>query len=181
MKRLAILGSTGSIGQSALSLVDMFPDRFKVVSLAANARAELLCQQAIKYRPEMVALYDQSSGRELAERLPGIRVATGEAGVIEAAVHEGVDAVMSAISGAAGLIPTWNAILAGKDIALANIALAAEFPRLHQRGFGCDGNKCVYFRLELRNPFQKKACELNGRERFAPDQPPEIPGRAAAS
>ena len=120
VKRLAILGSTGSIGQSALSLVDMFPDRFKVVTLAANAKAELLCQQALKYRPAMVALYDQSSGRELAQRLSGIRVAFGAEGVTEAAVHEDVDAVVSAISGAAGLVPTWKAILAGKDIALAN-------------------------------------------------------------
>jgi len=120
IKRLAILGSTGSIGQSALSLVDMFPDRFKVVSLAANAKVDLLCQQALKYRPTVVALCDQSSSRELARRLPGIRVASGTEGVTEAAVHEEVDTVVSAISGAAGLIPTWNAILAGKDIALAN-------------------------------------------------------------
>ncbi|MFB3906546.1 MAG: 1-deoxy-D-xylulose-5-phosphate reductoisomerase [Acidobacteriota bacterium] len=120
MKRLAILGSTGSIGQSALSLVDMFPDRFRVATLAANAKIDLLCQQALKYRPEMVALYDESSSRTLAERLPGIRVASGAQGVKEAAIHERVDAVVSAISGGAGLIPTWNAILAGKDVALAN-------------------------------------------------------------
>ncbi len=121
MKRLAILGSTGSIGRSALSLVDMFPDRFKVVTLAANAKVDLLCEQALKYRPAMVALYEESSSRELGQRLPpGIRVASGAQGVTEAAVHEDVDAVVSAISGAAGLIPTWNAILAGKDIALAN-------------------------------------------------------------
>jgi 1-deoxy-D-xylulose-5-phosphate reductoisomerase len=77
IKTLAILGSTGSIGQSALSLVDLFPDRFKVVTLAANAKVELLCQQALKYRPAMVALCDQASSRELAERLPGVRVASG--------------------------------------------------------------------------------------------------------
>jgi len=120
MKRLAILGSTGSIGQSALSLVDMFPDRFKVETLAANARADLLCEQALKYRPAMVALSDPARATELADRLPGIRVASGVEGVTEAAVLDGVDAVVSAISGAAGLIPTWNAILAGKNIALAN-------------------------------------------------------------
>jgi 1-deoxy-D-xylulose-5-phosphate reductoisomerase len=120
VKRLAILGSTGSIGRSALSLVDMFPDRFKVVTLAANANLDLLCQQALKYRPAMVALCDQSLSRELAARLPGIRVACGVEGVTEAAVYEDVEAIVSAISGAAGLIPTWNAILAGKDVALAN-------------------------------------------------------------
>lgn len=167
VKRLAILGSTGSIGQSALSLVDMFPDRFKVVTLAANAKADLLCQQALKYRPAMVALYDQSASRELAERLPGIRVASGPGGVTEAAVHEGVDAVVSAISGAAGLVPTWKAILSGKDVALANketlviagelvmrtvssrqvklLPVDSEHAALHQclRGAGCDEVKLL--------------------------------------
>lgn len=120
MKRLSILGSTGSIGQSALNLVDMFPDQFQVVSLAANARVDLLCEQALKYRPAVVALFDQKAAGALRDRLPGIRVLGGREGVIEAAVHSEVDSVVAGISGAAGLEPTFSALLAGKRIALAN-------------------------------------------------------------
>jgi 1-deoxy-D-xylulose-5-phosphate reductoisomerase len=120
MKRLCILGSTGSIGQSALSLVDMFPDRFQVASLAANARKDLLCEQALKYKPEVVALFDRTAVEALRERLPGVRVVAGREGVIEAAVHEGGDSVVAGISGAAGLEPTFSAILARKHVALAN-------------------------------------------------------------
>jgi len=120
MKRLSILGSTGSIGQSALNLVDMFPDQFQVVSLAANARVDLLCEQALKYRPAVVALFDPKAAGALRDRLPGIRVLGGREGVIEAAVHPEVDSVVAGISGAAGLEPTFSALLAGKRIALAN-------------------------------------------------------------
>ena len=120
MKKLAILGSTGSIGQSALSLVDMFPDQFKVVTLAARANAKLLYQQALRYQPELVALQAEDAASDLAESLPGIQVASGLTGITEAAIHSNVDAVIAAIAGAAGLIPTFNAVLAGKDIALAN-------------------------------------------------------------
>jgi 1-deoxy-D-xylulose-5-phosphate reductoisomerase len=120
MKRLAILGSTGSIGQSALSLVDMFPDRFQVVALAANARADLLREQADKYRPRIVALYEAEAASRLQESLPGMHVVSGREGVIAAAVAPEVEMVVAGISGAAGLEPTYHAIQAGKDVALAN-------------------------------------------------------------
>jgi 1-deoxy-D-xylulose-5-phosphate reductoisomerase len=120
MKRVSILGSTGSIGQSALSVVSLHSDRFRVVALAANNQVDLLCEQAEKFNPELVALRDLPAAEALQDRLPGIRVAGGLEGVIEAATHPDADIVVSGISGFAGLIPTYQAMRAGKDIALAN-------------------------------------------------------------
>ncbi len=120
MKRLSVLGSTGSIGQSTLNLVDLFPERFRVVALAAHANADLLYQQALKYRPDIIALHDETCSSQLAGRLNGTRVVGGAAGVIEAATHADADVVIAGISGAAGLVPTYHAILQGKNIALAN-------------------------------------------------------------
>jgi len=120
MKRLSILGSTGSIGKSALNLVDQFPDRFRVVALAAHSNVEALCEQAARYRPKLVAVCDEASYSCLAGRLNGIRVVGGLQGVVEAATHPDTDAVIAGISGAAGLVPTYQAIEQGKAIALAN-------------------------------------------------------------
>jgi 1-deoxy-D-xylulose-5-phosphate reductoisomerase len=120
MKRLSILGSTGSIGQSALSVVSLHPDRFRVVALAANNQVDLLYQQAEKFKPEFVALRDLTAAEALQDRLPRMRVTGGLEGVIEAATHPDADIVVSGISGFAGLIPTYQAVRAGKDIALAN-------------------------------------------------------------
>ena len=120
MKRLAILGSTGSIGRSTLSLVELYPDRFQVVALAARQQAELLFEQAQKYRPQVVALEDEQGAAYLREQLPGIRVVGGVEGVIEVATQKSADMVVAAITGGAGLLPTYHAILENKDIALAN-------------------------------------------------------------
>lgn len=120
MKRLSILGSTGSIGQSALNLVDQFPERFRVVALAAHSNVDLLCEQAIRYRPKLVAAHDEASYVQLSGRLNGIRVVGGAQGVIEAATYPDADSVIAGISGAAGLVPTYRAIQERKNIALAN-------------------------------------------------------------
>ena len=120
MKKISILGSTGSIGQSVLSLVDLYPDHFRVVAMAANTRAELLYEQALKYRPKLVALHDGGSAAELKENLSGIRVLSGPEGVIDVAIHPEADVVAAGIAGAAGLLPTYRAILEKKDVALAN-------------------------------------------------------------
>ncbi len=120
MRKLAILGSTGSIGKSALDLVDLYPERFQVVTLAAQTSVELLHQQSLKYHPELIALSDPEAAQELQQRLPDMRVLSGVEGVIEAAIHPNVDVVLAGISGAAGLIPTYRALLEKKDVALAN-------------------------------------------------------------
>ena len=120
MKKLAILGSTGSIGNSALALVDLFPERFQVASLAAGSNMDALYQQSVRYQPSVVALADPAAAQALAGRLPGVRVLGGMEGVIEAAVHPAVDIVIAGITGAAGLLPTFHALREGKAVALAN-------------------------------------------------------------
>jgi len=120
VKKLAILGSTGSIGKSALDLVDLYPERFQIVALAAQKSVELLHQQSLKYRPELIALHDPEAARDLKQRLPDMQVLSGVEGVIEAATHPQVDVVLAGITGAAGLIPTYEALLKKKDVALAN-------------------------------------------------------------
>jgi len=120
VKKLAILGSTGSIGRSALDLVDLYPERFQIVALAAQKSVELLHQQCLKYQPEMIALHDPEAARDLKQRLPNMQVLSGVEGVIEVATHPQVDLVLAGITGAAGLIPTYEALLKKKDVALAN-------------------------------------------------------------
>lgn len=120
MKKLSILGSTGSIGKSALDLVDLYPDRFQISTLAARKSVDALYDQALKYRPQLIALWDEEAARDLRRRLPEIEVLSGQEGVIQAAVHPSVDTVVAAIEGAAGLVPTYRALLEKKDVALAN-------------------------------------------------------------
>jgi 1-deoxy-D-xylulose-5-phosphate reductoisomerase len=123
VKRIAILGSTGSIGRSALAVVDAHPDRLQVVALAAGRNVELLFEQARKYRPAAVAAGSADACATLADRLGpgGPRVLPpGRAGLVEAATLSDVDVVLCASSGTAGLEAALAGIDAGKDIALAN-------------------------------------------------------------
>lgn len=124
MKRLAILGSTGSIGQSALSVVAAHPDRLKVVALAAGANAALLAEQVAHFRPAVVGVATDAALDELRNRTRGIvdleHLAPGNAGLIAAATHPDVDIVLCASSGTAGLEAALAAIDAGKTLALAN-------------------------------------------------------------
>lgn len=120
MKRIAILGSTGSIGQNALELIDLHPDRFKVVALAAGSNAQSLAEQCSKYQPLMAALYDPEAADQLSALRPRTRVSVGIEGLIEASTLPEADIVISAISGSGGLIPTFQALAQGKKVALAN-------------------------------------------------------------
>ncbi len=119
---LSLLGSTGSIGKSALDVVGRYPDRFTVAALASRSDWEGICAQARLFRPRLVALME----REAAERArgelagTGISVLSGPEGVIEAAALPEADTVLSAIVGAAGVMPTFAAVQAGKRVALAN-------------------------------------------------------------
>lgn len=122
MKRLAILGSTGSIGVSTLEIVKEHPDRFKVIALTAGRNLALLEEQIKRFNPETVAVPDQENAQRLQNRIgnDGPRVLYGTAGLIACAVDSAADMIVSAIVGAAGLEPTLAAIQAGKDVALAN-------------------------------------------------------------
>jgi len=122
MKRLAILGSTGSIGVNTLDIVRQFPDRFEVVGLSAGLNIRLLRQQILQFRPRIVSVQDKELAgalqRELSSESP--EIVDGIEGLIQVATHPQVDQVVSAIVGAVGLIPTLSAIKTGKGIALAN-------------------------------------------------------------
>lgn len=121
MKRLIILGSTGSIGTQALDIVKANPDKYTVTALAAGSNAELLEKQAREFGVKTVALFDQSAASDLKVRLADtdIKVFSGAEGVCELACCDG-DIVLNAIVGIAGLRPTLAAIDSGKTIALAN-------------------------------------------------------------
>ena len=123
MKRLTILGSTGSIGTNTLNIVDLFPDRFTVKALAAGTNVALLAEQIKRFRPELAVVLDEACARKLKALLPencAAHILWGEAGYRQASTHPKVDLVVAAIVGGAGLLPTMAAIEAGKDIALAN-------------------------------------------------------------
>ena len=119
---LAILGSTGSIGRQALEVVEANPDRYAVFSLAANRSIDLLKEQIKKYQPRIVSVNDREAAVRLRQSLgdTSTKVLSGFKGIQEAIASEMVDIVLVAVSGIAGLLPTIEAIEAGKRIALAN-------------------------------------------------------------
>ncbi|GAB4376515.1 MAG: 1-deoxy-D-xylulose-5-phosphate reductoisomerase [Acidobacteriota bacterium] len=123
-RRLVILGSTGSIGTSALEVVDHLAPRFEVVGLVAGRRVELLAQQVTRYRPRIVACGDEDGARRLRALLDGgpvrPRIVWGERGAIEAVREGEPDVVLAAIVGAAGLAPTLAAVETGATVGLAN-------------------------------------------------------------
>ena len=124
MRRVAILGSTGSIGRSALAVVDANADRLKVTALAAGENAALLAEQVEKYQPAIVGVATDAAREELDRRLGSGRrpllMAVGPAGMLAVATHEHADLVLCASSGTAGLEAALAAIDAGKTLALAN-------------------------------------------------------------
>lgn len=120
MKRIAILGSTGSIGKSTLAVIRHLKSQFKITALAAYQNIDLLEEQAHEFNPTLIAVYDFNKAQELQRRLPHIKILSGMEGVCEVAAFGDVDMVISAMSGATGLVPTIKAIEAGKDIGLAN-------------------------------------------------------------
>ena len=125
MKNLAILGSTGSIGQSTLRIVESYPERFTVVSLAAGRNLDVVFEQCQRWRPRVVSVADETLAETLRQRLrvagiSGIEVVYGSAGTVHAATLPEVDFVVSAIVGVAGLEATYAAIQAGKTVGVAN-------------------------------------------------------------
>ena len=123
MKKIAILGSTGSIGQSALKVVAEHPEEFTVVALAAGRQVSLLAQQIAAFRPALVSVQDEAGARALRDLLPAgsvPEILVGPEGACRVATAPGVDLVVSAMVGAVGLKPTLAAVEAGITVALAN-------------------------------------------------------------
>lgn len=119
MKKISVLGSTGSIGKNTLEVISRHPDRFRVVALSARNSIDELASQIREFRPELVAVFDEEAARELKRKGLHVEILTGVQGAIAAATHSAADTVVSAIVGSAGLVPTYEAIKAGKNIALA--------------------------------------------------------------
>ena len=123
MKLLAILGSTGSIGQNALTVVAEHPQEFQVVGLAAGKNIGVLAEQIRAYRPRLVSVQDETVARELKASLagePAVEILAGSEGAVAVAAAPEADLVVSAMVGAVGLPPTLAAVEAGKTVALAN-------------------------------------------------------------
>ena len=120
MKNITILGSTGSIGTQTLQVIEKLKPAFNVFALTANKNADLLIEQALKHKPELVVIVDNSKYEQVKTALPNTKVLSNKDGLIEAATAKSVDVVLTALVGFAGLAPTIAAIKHKKDIALAN-------------------------------------------------------------
>jgi 1-deoxy-D-xylulose-5-phosphate reductoisomerase len=141
MKAISIIGSTGSVGVTTLDVVSRFPDRFRVVAMAAGRNLELLADQIRRFRPELVSVETPELARDLAQRLRPheVTILHGGEGVVAVATHPEAKLVMSALVGALGLAPTLAAIKAGKDIAFANkevLVVAGEVVTRAVREYG---------------------------------------------
>ncbi|MBI5097744.1 MAG: 1-deoxy-D-xylulose-5-phosphate reductoisomerase [Nitrospirae bacterium] len=119
MKRLSILGSTGSIGKSTIEVIKNHPDKFRVVGLAAKNNVQLLQSQIQLLKPEVVAVFDESAASSLRKMNLPVEILAGEQGLVRVATLNNADMVVSAVVGSAGLVPTYEAVKARKDIALA--------------------------------------------------------------
>ncbi len=174
MKKIAILGSTGSIGTQTLDVVRANPERFHVSVLAANASDELLQKQVEEFQPELAVLSDEAAYERLKSRYQGkTGLAGGRQAFIDAAAYDGVDIVVTSMMGFAGLEPTMKALDAGKDIALANketLVVAGEIVtrRARERGVSIlpvDSEHCAFFQClqgEARESIEKLLLTASG-------------------
>ena len=140
MKNVVLLGSTGSIGTSAIKVAEDLPDRIRLIGLAAGGNAELLVKQTLKHRPEAISINDPAKARALETMLgTTTRVYSGEPGLVKLATLPAADIVLIAIVGTAGLQPALAAIRAGKDIAVASkeiLVMAGETVMSEARNHG---------------------------------------------
>ncbi len=122
MKRLAVLGSTGSIGVNTLDIVRQFPENFKVIGLSGGFNTQLLREQILQVRPKVVSVRNEELSERLRKEIPSasVEIVHGVEGLIRVATHPEVDQVVSALVGSVGLVPTLSAVRSGKAVALAN-------------------------------------------------------------
>jgi len=175
LKKLAILGSTGSIGTQALDVVQANPDKFQVEVLAAGSNADLLIQQSLKFRPNVAVINDVTQLAKVKDALldEGIKVYGGEDALADVVQMESVDMVLAAIVGYAGLRSTLSAVNAGKQIALANketLVVAGELVTKAAREKGVnlypvDSEHSAIFQClagEFHNPVEKIYLTASG-------------------
>ena len=147
MKTISILGSTGSIGQSTLSVVESLKDQFQVAALAAGREVDRLAEQILKFKPALVSVANEADVARLKEKLGSAKLARlpdihwGEAGLVAVACHEDVDIVVSGTVGAVGFVPTYKALCLGRRVCLANketLVMAGELMTRAAREFHAD-------------------------------------------
>jgi 1-deoxy-D-xylulose-5-phosphate reductoisomerase len=171
MKGLSILGSTGSVGTNVLRVVDAFPGRFTVVGLAAGVNVERLAEQVAAYRPQVVSVATAEARDALARLvdLSGMRVGIGQDGMVAVATHADTRIVVASAVGAVGLVPTYRALEAGKDVALANketLVMAGELMLAESRAHGgrllpIDSEHCALHQcLDGRRPEEVRRLVL---------------------
>jgi 1-deoxy-D-xylulose-5-phosphate reductoisomerase len=163
VKGISILGSTGSVGVTTLDVISRFPDRFRVVAMAAGKNLEVLVDQIKRFRPELVSVATPELARDLKSRLGAekVEIAHGMDGVISVATHRDAQFVMSAIVGAVGLRPTLAAVKAGKDVGFANKETLVVAGEVMTRAVRDSGVKLLPVDSEHNAIFQ---C-LEGRQR----------------
>ena len=182
MKGLSILGSTGSIGTNVLRVVDAFPGRFEVVGLAAGTNVEVLAEQVARHRPRVVSVADAGALERLSRLvdLSGLRAVTGREGMVEVATRPEAHMVVASAVGAVGLVPTYRALEAGKDVALANketLVMAGELMLARARETGArllpiDSEHCALHEcLDGRRPEDVRRLHPHRLRRPVP-QPP---------
>ena len=172
---LAILGSTGSIGTQALDVVRAQPGHFRVEVLTAGRNADLLIEQALEFKPNAVAIADESQGQKVRDALweHDIKAYAGQDAIAQLVEMDGIDIVLTALVGFAGLRPTMNAIAAGKHIALANketLVVAGEIVMNAARNKGVDihpvdsEHSAIYQCIagEFHNPIEKIILTASG-------------------
>jgi 1-deoxy-D-xylulose-5-phosphate reductoisomerase len=172
---LAILGSTGSIGTQALDVVRAQPGRFRVEVLTAGRNADLLIKQALEFKPNAVAIADEAQGQKVRDALweHDIKAYAGQDAIAQLVEMDGIDIVLTALVGFAGLRPTMNAIAAGKHIALANketLVVAGEIVMAAARDQGVDilpvdsEHSAIFQCLagEFHNPIEKLILTASG-------------------
>jgi 1-deoxy-D-xylulose-5-phosphate reductoisomerase len=117
---VALLGATGSIGRSALSVFEALPERFRVVSMSAGSNLDVLLPAIARFRPAVVSVKERDAADRVRREFPGLRVGWGEQGIVDVATHPEAEVVLGAVVGAAGLLPAWEAVKLGRTLALAN-------------------------------------------------------------
>ncbi len=155
-KKIAILGSTGSIGTSTLELIARFPDRFEIVALAAGRRVASLLEQVRRFRPRLVSVADPADARDLADALGAQApvIASASEGLRRVACDAGADLLVSALVGAVGLEPTLAAIDAGIDVGLANKEVMVVAGELVRRRASASGSRVLPIDSEHNAIFQ---------------------------
>ena len=157
MKNIAILGSTGSIGKSALSIAKTHPDLFTISALAANTSVDLIEQQVRQFNPKLVALYAQGAASLLRQRISDLKsvdVMSGAMGISAVATIDEAELVLEAMGGSIGLLPTLEAIEAGKDLAFVNKEVLVMCGSLVQRAAKKHNVKLLPVDSEISAVFQ---------------------------